>query len=64
MEAIFFAIDVVGIILLLYWSIINDRRKPGEPTTGLFAYHESVGRYRKPAVRPGVPPSSPMNRKR
>jgi hypothetical protein len=71
MEAIFFAIDIVGIILLLYWSIINDDRKPGAPTTGLFAYRETIRRRpaaatgRRAAVngrRPPPPPSPPRNR--
>jgi len=47
MEAIFFAVDIVGIILVLYWAIINDDRKPGSPTTGLFAYRETL---RRPAT--------------
>ena len=76
MEAIFFAVDIVGIILLLYWSIINDDRKPGSPTTGLFAYRETI--RRRPAAGAGrptagtgrpaadnrrpTPPSPPRNR--
>lgn len=40
MEAIFFLIDIIAVIWLLFWSIVNDRRGPGTPTTGLFAYRE------------------------
>ncbi len=43
MEAAFFAIDIIGIILLLYWSIMNDRRGPDAPSIGLFAYRETIG---------------------
>ena len=41
MEAIFFLIDIIAVIWLLFWSIVNDRRGPGVPTSGLFAYRES-----------------------
>lgn len=58
MEAIFFAIDVVGVLLLLYWAIINDMRKPGTPTTGLFAYRETIKSPRaEDAPRRPSPPS-------
>jgi hypothetical protein len=66
MEAIFFAIDIVAVILLLYWSIINDERKPGDPTIGLFAYHQSLAQGRAKAKRElSAPPPVPnRNRKR
>jgi hypothetical protein len=51
MEAIFFAVDIVGIVLVLYWAIINDDRKPGSPTTGLFAYREFL--HRRPPSNAG-----------
>ncbi|WP_340118799.1 hypothetical protein [Pelagibius sp. 7325] len=64
MEAIFFAVDIVAIILLLYWSIINDERKPGQPTTGLFAYRESLAKDgSKPKQDPSAPPPG-LNRRR
>ena len=60
MEAIFFAVDIVAIILLLYWSIINDERRPDEPTTGLFAYYQSLAQSRrKSKQKPHAPQSSP-----
>jgi hypothetical protein len=70
MEAIFFAIDIVGMVLVLYWSIVNDKRPPGTPTTGLFAYREtnrrrpaeSTRRASPPPLRRGPPP--PPRRKR
>jgi hypothetical protein len=66
MEAIFFAVDVVAVIVLLYWSIINDERKPGEPTTGLFAYQQSLAQSREKTKResPAPPPGPNRNRKR
>jgi hypothetical protein len=67
MEAIFFAVDIVGIIWLLYWAIINDDRKPGSPTTGLFAYRETIqGRSAAGAGRPTAGPGRPAadNRRR
>ncbi len=50
MEAAFFAIDIVGIILLLYWSIMNDKLGPDSPTVGLFAYRETIKRLSPPAA--------------
>ncbi len=41
MEAAFFAIDIIGVVLLLYWSIRNDELGPDTPTVGLFAYRET-----------------------
>lgn len=43
MEAAFFAIDIIGVVLLLYWSIMNDRRGPDASSIGLFAYRETIG---------------------
>ncbi len=51
MEAAFFAIDIIGVVLLLYWSIMNDRRGPDAPTVGLFAYREIIQRPSPPAAR-------------
>ncbi len=58
MEAIFFALDVVGIVLVLYWSIVNDRQGPDAPSIGLFAYRKSIGRRAAPRARrmPSPPP--------
>ncbi len=57
MEAAFFAIDIIGVVLLLYWSIMNDRRGPDAPSTGLFAYRETIG---GPTGGPiGDPPEGP-----
>lgn len=66
MEAIFFLIDIIAVIWLLFWSIVNDRRGPDVPTTGLFAYRESGPRRR--AVNPGnngrPKPASPTRKGR
>ncbi len=51
MEAAFFAIDIIGIILLLYWSIMNDELGPDAPTVGLFAYRETIKRPGPPAAQ-------------
>ncbi len=51
MEAAFFLIDIIGIILLLYWSIQNDELGPGAPTVGLFAYRETIKRPSPPAAQ-------------
>jgi len=51
MEAIFFAIDIIGVVMLLYWAIVNDDREPGSPTSGIFAYREVTGR--RPMQRAG-----------
>ena len=61
MEAAFFAIDIIGVVLLLYWSIMNDRRGPDASSIGLFAYRETLdgptGHPKEdPAERPGRPP--------
>lgn len=48
MEAIFLLVDIIGIVLLLYWSIVNDGLKPGEPVKGLFAYRNTL--RRRPAA--------------
>jgi len=71
MEAIFFGIDIIGVVLLLYWAIVNDDHKPGTPTSGLFAYREVTGRrpmkqterqqarIGKPALGPAKPRRKP-----
>ncbi len=51
MEAAFFAIDIIGIILMLYWSIKNDELGPDAPTVGLFAYRETINRPSPPAAQ-------------
>ncbi len=58
MEAAFFAIDIIGIVLLLYWSIMNDKLGPDAPSVGLFAYRETIRGPAPPRVRgqPSPPP--------
>lgn len=62
MEAIFFALDIIGMVLLLYWSILNDQREPGAPTFGIFAYRDST--RRRPSARARRAPSKPVRRQR
>ncbi len=61
MEAAFFAIDIIGIILLLYWSITNDKLGPDAPIIGLFTYRETIKRPSPPAAKDRQ--SSPRERK-
>ena len=56
MEAIFFLIDIIAVILLLYWSIENDKRGPDAPSSGLFAYKHHVTQQPKGPVRRGRTP--------
>ncbi len=58
MEAAFFAIDVIGVVLVLYWSIRNDGLGPDAPSVGLFAYRETIKRPSPPAAqeRQSLPP--------
>ncbi len=60
MEGALFAIDIIGIVLLLFWSIRNDGRGPDAPTVGLFAYYDTIGGPTEdpmgdPAEGPGRP---------
>ena len=45
----FYAVDIVGVLLLLYWCIKNDDLPPGKGTTGLFAYRD-FGQTEHPSV--------------
>ena len=51
MEAIFFMLDIIGVVLLLFWSIMNDRRGPDAPSIGLFAYRETIRSLAPPGFR-------------
>ena len=51
MEAASFAIDIIGVVLLLYWSIMNDRRGANAPSMGLFAYLQPSKRSSPPAAQ-------------
>ncbi len=51
MEAAFFAIDIIGVVLLLYWSIRNDGLGPDAPSVGLLAYRETIKRPSPPAAQ-------------
>ena len=50
MEPIFFLIDIIAVIWVLYWSIENDKLGPDDPTTGMFAYRKTVTRRPKRAA--------------
>ena len=42
MEAAFYFVDVGITVLAFYWLVKNAMRKPGEPTSGLFAYFDII----------------------
>jgi hypothetical protein len=42
MEIFPYIIDVVFFAFAIYWSASNLVREPGEPTFGLFRYHERI----------------------
>lgn len=42
MEAIFYFVDVGIMVVACYWVVKMASRKPGEPTSGLFAYYETL----------------------
>ncbi len=50
MEAAIFMVDALAIVILVITGLRNDRRKPGDPITGIFRYHENVEPLRQ--VRP------------
>ncbi len=35
-----YLLDVLLTVVAAYWFVVNMRREPGSPTTGLFRYHE------------------------
>ena len=37
MGGFYYALSIVAIFVVIRWFIQNDRKKPGEPTTGLLA---------------------------
>ncbi len=43
-------VDALAIVILVITGLRNDRRKPGDPITGIFRYHENVEPLRQ--VRP------------
>ena len=47
MEALIFLIDAIAIIVVVITSLRNDKRKPGTPMFGPFAYSESVEPLRR-----------------
>ena len=51
METAFLVIDIIMVVMLLYWSIMNDGRGPDAPSIGLFAYRETIKRPSPPAAR-------------
>jgi hypothetical protein len=45
MDGLFFALSIVGVGLVMWWVVQNDRVRPDKPTTGLFAM-PALGRVR------------------
>jgi len=48
MEAIFFLIGLGGIIMVIHWSVVNDRAGNNGVTTGFFAMREPEEPVAKP----------------
>ncbi len=52
MEAVFFIIALAGIVMVIHWSVVNDRAGNNGVTTGFFAMREPEEPVAKPL--PGV----------
>jgi hypothetical protein len=37
-ESLLFVLDTLIVLLLVFWTVRNDRRPPGTPSRGLFRY--------------------------
>jgi len=48
MEAVFFIIALAGIVMVIHWSVVNDRAGNNGVTTGFFAMREPE----EPVVKP------------
>ena len=42
MEALFFLMNAIAVVILVVTSLKNDRRKPGEPMVGLYRFVETL----------------------
>jgi hypothetical protein len=51
METLVFLTDAMAVVLLVLFSLRDDRSKPGTPTTGLFRFTE----YKVPGKTRAVP---------
>ena len=62
MEGIFFLLSVIGVGLIMWWVIQNDKVGPTEPTTGLLAMDdtETVSKE-EPVPRAGRLPGRASN---
>lgn len=57
MEALFFLINSIAIVILVVTSLKNDKRKPGEPMVGLYCFVETLT-----PPKPKRPPAAYLNR--
>ena len=69
MEAIFFVFTLIGIIMVIHWSVVNDRAGNNGVTTGFFAMREPEEPVAKPlpgivAKQRGGAPAQPALRQR
>lgn len=69
MDGLFFLMSIVGVGLVMWWVVRNDRVAPDQPTTGLFAMVETVTRRSrahrsKPGPQPDQPAAKPPPRRR
>ena len=51
-ESILFALDIVFVVLLVYWTARNDHASPDRPVTGLFAWRDGTDIAPPPAATP------------
>ena len=64
MEAIFYFVDVGIMVLACYWLVKMGNRKPGEPTSGLFAYYETLPTQRSNSKSDKLPLRTDLAAKR
>ena len=61
MEAIFFALSLIGILGVLYWAATNDAAGNRGPTKGWFAMRDFAAEAEETAAKNG--PTAPRKRR-
>ena len=58
-DSLFYALQIVGIVVLVGWAVIHDRLAEGAPTRGPLAYKQddgpAAGRSPDGGEKPGLP---------
>jgi hypothetical protein len=60
METAFFLLDALAMTLLVFTSLQNDKRRPGEKLTGIFRFSEK--RVDSGSPSPGAPSTESKDR--